>query len=85
MIRSSATEFRYERIPSIAKYPSQAMSKLNQAQLEYYNKFMQYKIELDNLLPPKTVYMFKAVQDYNSTSEAMMNDHTLKDKVRYVY
>lgn len=80
MIRSSATEFRYERIPSITKYPSQAMSKLNQAQLEYYNKFMQYKIELDNLLPPKTVYMFKAVQDYNSTSEAMMNDHTLKDK-----
>lgn len=64
---------RWIRVPNKVYYPSNALSKLNSNEREYYDKYMNLKKEFDLLLPSGKSYLYKAVQMRNETLEILKN------------
>ncbi len=73
---------RWERIPRRDLYPSDALSKLNTAQRQYYDAFMANKVALDTLLPESSTYKYKAIQERNDTIEAAKNTKGILNKAK---
>lgn len=60
-----------ERVPK--GYPSNALSKLNEAQREYYDSMLELKKELDNLLPSNKQHTFRAPQKRRDNRDNLLH------------
>lgn len=69
----TTSEGRKEILPKKELYPSNELSELNEAQLDYYNKMMAIKKRLDNILPSKYINTYKAVQKKVSSGDIIID------------
>lgn len=67
-----------ERMPKKSMYSSDALSKLNDAQREYYNAVMDIKSKLDRLLPQNRVHRDRAIQKRIDTRDAILQGKNIK-------
>lgn len=69
------------RVPKYSVYEDKNFKNLSPVQLEYYNKVMQIKAELDSLLPSKTTYTENAVKIRKDLIERIKSSSSIKEGV----
>ena len=67
-----------ERMPKKSMYSSDALSKLNEAQREYYDAVMDIKSKLDRLLPQNRVHRDRAIQKRIDSRDAILQGKNIK-------
>ena len=83
-VLSSDGKSKWERWPKMDIYKSDAFSKLNKAQQDYYEYYLQKKIDLDMKYPNSSTYTFRAIQVMNESTEAVANQVGLKNKAKTI-
>lgn len=67
-----------ERMPKKSMYSSDALSKLTEAQKEYYDAVMDIKSKLDRLLPQNRVHRDRAIQKRIDSRDAILQGKNIK-------